>query len=491
MANEILNDELTDQIQVRHDKLNELKLNGEDPFEVVKFDKTHSSTHIFNNFDTLENQDVSIAGRIILKRLMGKAAFCHIMDGYDKIQLYVSINDIGENSYEAFKKMDIGDIIGVNGFVFKTRTGEISVHAKKLQLLSKALLPLPDKFHGLKDLDLKYRERYVDLIVNPEVKKTFVARSTIIKAIREFLDNRGFVEVDTPTLHTIQGGAEARPFITHHNTLDLDMFMRIAPELYLKRLIVGGFEKVYELGKVFRNEGMDPRHNPEFTELEIYEAYNDYIGMADLTEAMFKHVLDRLHIGPVVEYQGNFVDYSKWRRVTMIDIVKEVTGIDFNKENIKDIENKLKDMHAEVPKNITWGTLLYCAFENFVEKTLMQPTFILDYPIEISPLTKKKKSDPRLTERFEFFINGWEVGNAYSELNDPLDQLERFEAQVKERENGNDEAQMLDNDFVNSLKYGLPPTGGVGYGIDRIVMLLTNSPSIRDVILFPTMKPIK
>ena len=480
-----------EQQQIRRQKLAELQKGGRDPFAIVKFDKTAGSGDILDNFEKMEGKTVSVAGRIVLKRMMGKASFTHILDQQGKIQLYVSTNDIGEQSYEEFKKCDLGDIVGATGTVFKTRTGEISVQVTSIQLLSKSLIPLPDKHSGLKDPDLRYRERYVDMIANPEVKNVFVMRSKIITAMREFLDAEGFIEVETPILQTIPGGAEARPFVTHHNTLNLKMYMRIAPELYLKRLIVGGLERVYEIGRVFRNEGMSTRHNPEFTLMELYQAYTDYHGMMDITERMIKHILDKVIGTRKITFEGTQIDMSgNWRKVTMVDAVKEVTGIDFNKLTAKEAEEKLKKK-IEMPKTKTWGTLLYAAFDQLVEKTLIQPTFLMDYPVEVSPLAKRSPKDPRIAERFELFITGREMGNAYSELNDPIDQRARFEEQVKERERGNDEAHMMDDDFINAIEYGMPPTGGLGIGLDRMIMLLTNQPSIRDVLLFPTMKPTK
>ena len=480
-------------IQIRKEKLAELQEKGKDPFEITKFNVTHTSKQVKDNFEELEQKDVTVAGRIIAKRIMGKASFCTIQDAEGRIQSYVSINDLGEESYKEFKTYDIGDIIGITGFVFKTRTEEISVHAKEVTLLAKSLRPLPEKFHGLKDIDLRYRQRYVDLIVNPEVKETFILRSKIIKEVKNFLDNRGYLEVDTPILNTIAGGAAARPFITHHNTLNLDMYLRIANELYLKRLIVGGFDKVYEMGRMFRNEGMDIKHNPEFTNIELYSAYNDYNDMMDLTEDMFKTVAQNVLGKTNIEYQGTEIDLgSTWKRISMIDSIKEVTGVDFN--SIKTDEEAIKiatekGIELEESKK-TRGYIINAFFEEFVEETLVQPTFIYDYPIEVSPLTKKKPSDKRLTERFEVFIGGREYGNAYSELNDPIDQYERFLAQVKQREAGDEEANEMDDDFINALEYGMPPTGGLGIGIDRMIMLLTNSASIRDVLLFPTMKPL-
>ena len=434
-----------------------------------------------------------MAGRIIAKRIMGKASFCTIQDSDEKIQSYVSINDLGEESYKAFKTWDIGDIIGITGFVFKTRTEEISVHAKEVTLLSKSLRPLPEKFHGLKDVDLRYRQRYVDLIVNPEVKETFILRSKIIREVKAYLDNKGYLEVDTPILNTIAGGAAARPFITHHNTLNLDMYLRIANELYLKRLIVGGFDKVYEMGRMFRNEGMDIKHNPEFTNIELYSAYEDYHDMMDITEDMFRTVAQKVLGTAKINYQGTDLDLeSPWKRITMIDAIKEVTGVDFN--TIETDEQAIviaEEKKVEIdPIKKTRGDIINTFFEEFVEETLIQPTFIYDYPVEVSPLTKRKPSDKRLTERFEVFIGGREYGNAYSELNDPIDQYERFKKQAEARDAGDEEANMMDEDFINALEYGMPPTGGLGIGIDRLVMLLTDSASIRDVLLFPTMKPL-
>ena len=424
---------------------------------------------------------------------MGKASFAHLLDCTGSIQLYVSRDDLGEESYAAFKKTDIGDIIGVKGIVFTTRMGEISVHCKSVELLSKSLLPLPEKYHGLKDTDLRYRQRYVDLIANPEVKKTFVTRSRIISGIRACLDAQGFIEVETPILNTIAGGASARPFITHHNTLDIDMYMRIAPELYLKRLIVGGFEKVYELGRMFRNEGMDTRHNPEFTMIEMYQAYTDFHGMMDLTENIFGYIADTVIGSRKITYQGEEIDLSSpWKRITMIDAVREYVGIDFEAtEDMDQLKAQAKKAGVEFDDDITWGKLLYECFDQKVEDKLVQPTFVYDYPVDVSPLAKRKPTDKRMTERFEFFITGKEFGNAFSELNDPIDQKERFMAQVREREKGDDEAQMMDEDYVNALMYGMPPTGGLGIGVDRMVMLFTDAASIRDVLLFPTMKPIE
>ena len=478
---------------IRRDKLKELQEQGKDPFEITKYDRTNTAGEIKANYEKFEQKDVKVAGRIIAKRIMGKASFCTIQDCDEKIQSYVSINDLGEEEYKAFKTWDIGDIIGITGFVFKTRTEEISVHAKEVVLLSKSLRPLPEKFHGLKDVDLRYRQRYVDLIVNPEVKNTFMLRSKILKEIKNYLDNNGYLEVDTPILSVVAGGAAARPFITHHNTLDLDMYLRIANELYLKRLIVGGFDRVYEMGRMFRNEGMDIKHNPEFTNIELYAAYQDYNDMMNLTEEMIRTVAQKTLGTAKINYQGTDIDLeTPWKRITMIDSIKEVTGIDFNTIETDEEAIKIaKEKNVEIEESKkTRGYIINSFFEEFVEETLIQPTFIYDYPVEVSPLTKRKPLDKRLTERFECFIGGREYGNAYSELNDPIDQYERFLAQVKQRDSGDEEANMMDDDFVQALEYGMPPTGGLGIGIDRLVMLLTDSASIRDVILFPTMKPI-
>lgn len=480
-------------IQIRRDKLKELQENGKNPFEITKYNRTHTAGEVKANYDALENTDVTVAGRIIAKRIMGKASFCTIQDCDEKIQSYVSINDLGEESYKAFKTYDIGDIIGITGFVFKTRTEEISVHAKSVVLLSKSLRPLPEKFHGLKDPDLRYRQRYTDLIVNPEVKKTFELRSRIIKEMRNFLDSKGYMEVETPILNTIAGGATAKPFVTHHNALDIDMYLRIAPELYLKRLIVGGFDKVYEIGRLFRNEGMDLKHNPEFTSMELYAAYEDYNDMMNITEEMVSTIAKNVLGTTKINYQGTEIDLTpSWKRITMIDAIKEVTGVDFNEINTDEEAVKLAEERKLEVDDIkkTRGNIINIFFEEYVEETLIQPTFICDYPVEVSPLTKRKPSDPRLTERFEVFIGGREYGNAYSELNDPIDQYERFKKQVEAREAGDEEANMMDEDFVQALEIGLPPTGGLGMGIDRLIMLLTDSASIRDVLLFPTMKPL-
>ena len=480
-------------IQIRKDKLKELQEQGKDPFEITKFNRTNSAGEIKANYEEFENKDVTVAGRIIAKRIMGKASFCTIQDSDEKIQSYVSINDLGEESYKAFKTFDIGDIIGITGFVFKTRTEEISVHAKEVTLLSKSLRPLPEKFHGLKDVDLRYRQRYVDLIMNPEVKETFRKRSQIISEIRKILDEKGFLEVETPVLNTISGGATARPFITHHNTLNIPMYLRIATELNLKRLIVGGYDKVYEMGRIFRNEGMDIRHNPEFTTIELYAAYQNYHDMMDITEELFQKCAMKVCGTTRLTYQGTEIDLGgKWKRVTMIDSIKEACGVDFNTINTDEEAVALaKERKLEIPAGKeTRGHIISLFFDEYVEKTILQPTFIYDYPVEISPLAKRSPKDPRLTERFEVFIDGREYGNAFSELNDPIDQYERFKEEIAARENGDDEAGMMDEDFINALEYGMPPTGGLGIGIDRLVMLLTDSASIRDVLLFPTMKPL-
>ena len=479
-------------MKVRKEKLEELQANGKDPFEITKYNRTHNSEQVKNNFDELNEQYVSIAGRIVGKRVMGKASFCHIQDMQGKIQCYVSLNDLGEEKYKEFKTYDIGDIIGVTGFVFKTRTEEISIHVKEVVLLCKALRPLPEKFHGLKDTDLRYRQRYVDLIVNPEVKETFLKRTKILKEIRNVLDSKGYLEVDTPILNTIAGGAAARPFVTHHNTLDMDMYLRIANELYLKRLIVGGFDKVYEMGRMFRNEGISIKHNPEFTNIELYSAYEDYHDMMDIAEEIISTVAKNVLGTTKITYQGTDIDLTpSWKRITMIDAIKEVTGIDFNEiETDEEAKEIAKNLKLEYDETMTRGHIINLVFEEKVEETLIQPTFICDYPVEVSPLTKRKVDDKRLTERFELFIGGREYGNAYSELNDPIDQYERFLKQVEARENGDEEANMMDEDFITALEYGMPPTGGLGLGIDRLIMLLTDSASIRDVLLFPTMRPL-
>ena len=480
-------------MQIRRDKLRELQEQGKDPYQITKFNRTNTAGEIKANYEKFEQKDVTVAGRIIAKRIMGKASFCTIQDSDGKIQSYISINDLGEESYKEFKTWDIGDIIGITGFVFKTRTEEISVHAKSAILLSKSLRPLPEKFHGLKDVDLRYRQRYVDLIMNPEVKETFIKRTQIINEIRNILNEKGYLEVETPILNTISGGATARPFVTHHNTLDIDMYLRIATELNLKRLIVGGYDKVYEIGRIFRNEGMDIRHNPEFTSIEFYAAYQDYHDMMDITEEIFQRCSMKVCGTTKITYQGTEIELGgKWKRISMIDSIKEVTGVDFNTINTDEEAVSLaKERNIEIPNGKeTRGNVISLFFDEYVEKTLIQPTFIYDYPIEISPLAKKCKDDPRLTQRFEAFIGGREYGNAFSELNDPIDQYERFKEEIRARENGDDEAGMMDEDFVNALEYAMPPTGGEGIGIDRLVMLLTDSASIRDVLLFPTMKPL-
>ena len=480
-------------MKVRKEKLDNLIAEGKNPFEITKFNRTHTSEDIEKHYDELEGKDVTVAGRIMSKRIMGKASFCHIQDATGKIQSYVSIYDLGEESYKQFKEDDIGDIIGITGFVFKTKTGEISIHAKELVLLTKSLRPLPEKFHGLKDTDLRYRQRYVDLIVNPEVKQTFEKRIKIIKEMRRILDEKGYMEVETPILQTIAGGATAKPFITHHNSLDIDLYLRVAPELYLKRLIVGGFDKVYEIGRNFRNEGMDIKHNPEFTNMELYAAYENMEDMMAITEELISTIAKNVLGTTKITYQGTEIDLTpSWKRISMIDSIKEVTGVDFNTiETDEEAKKAAEELHVELDElKLTRGEIINQVFEAKVEETLIQPTFIYDYPVEVSPLTKRKPSDPRLTERFEVFIGAREYGNAYSELNDPIDQYKRFKKQVEARDAGDEEANMMDEDFINALEYGMPPTGGLGIGVDRLVMLLTDSASIRDVLLFPTMKPI-
>ena len=480
---------LTEVVKVRRDKLEALKNNGKNPFEVTRFDGVISSEEIKGNFEKLEGSQVRVAGRIISKRVMGKASFFHIQDGAGRIQGYARRDVMGDEPYAEYKTYDIGDIVGLDGEAFRTNAGEISVKCHSVTLLSKSLLPLPEKFHGLKDMDLRYRQRYVDLIVNPEVKETFAKRSKIIKAIRDYLDEKGFMEVETPILHGTAGGAAARPFITHHNTLDIDMYLRIATELHLKRLIVGGFERVYEIGRIFRNEGMDIKHNPEFTTMELYQAYTDYNGMMELCEGLFAHCAKVLYGTTKITYQGQEIDLTPpWNRMSMNDAVKQYTGMDFASATDEQAREMAKKLGLEV-ENETAGKILSMAFDAFVEEKLVQPTFITDYPVEISPLAKRKADNPKLTERFELFITSRELANAFSELNDPIDQKQRFVDQLKEREAGDEEAHMMDEDYVNALEYGLPPTGGIGIGIDRMVMLLTDSYSIRDVLLFPTMKP--
>ena len=492
--NEVQEVDLNQLMKVRREKLAELQNEGKNPYEITKFDRTNTAGEIKANYEKFEEKDVTVAGRIIAKRIMGKASFCTIQDCDERIQSYIRIKELGEESYKAFKTYDIGDFIGISGFVFKTRTEEISVHAKEVTLLSKSLRPLPEKFHGLKDPDLRYRQRYVDLIVNPEVKETFEKRSKIIKEIRKILDEKGFLEVETPMLNTILGGANARPFVTHHNALDIDMYLRIAPELYLKRLIVGGFDRVYEIGRLFRNEGMDIKHNPEFTSMELYASYMDFNDMMDITEEIVSRCAKEVLGTTKITYQGQEIDLTPtWKRITMIDAIKEVTGIDFNTINSDEEAVALakeRNIIIPDPTKETRGDVISLFFEEYVEETLIQPTFVYDYPVEISPLAKRKASDKRLTERFELFIGGREYGNAFSELNDPIDQYERFKKQVEAREAGDEEAGMMDEDYVQALEYGMPPTGGLGIGIDRLIMLLTDSASIRDVLLFPTMKPL-
>jgi len=480
-------------MKVRRDKLAQLQEEGENPFDVTTYNQEYHTAEIIEKFDEMEGMQVSIAGRLMSKRVMGKASFFDLRDREGKIQLYVTRDDMGEEVYKKFKKLDIGDLVGVTGEVFRTQKGEISVRTNGYTLLSKSLLPLPEKFHGLRDTDLRYRQRYVDLIMNPEVKRTFEIRSKVITGIRNYLDSRGYMEVDTPILNTIPGGATARPFITHHNTLDIDMYMRIAPELYLKRLIVGGFERVYEMGRQFRNEGMDVKHNPEFTTMEVYQAYTDYEGMMNLTEDMISTVAQEVLGTTKVTFQGTEIDLSPgWARMTMIESIKKFAGVDFGETTTdEEAEAMAKSVGIEVEKGMKRGEIINLAFEEKVEDNLVQPTFIYEYPVEVSPLAKRYKDNPAFTERFEVFILGSEYGNAFSELNDPIDQKGRFMDQVAKREKGDEEANMMDEDFVTALEYGMPPTGGLGIGIDRLVMLLTDSYSIRDVLLFPTMKPIE
>lgn len=484
--------DLSEQARVRREKLAELQQNGEDPYQITSYPVTHHNQQIRDDFDALEGQEVCIAGRMMSRRDMGKANFVDLRDSTDRMQVYVRVNDVGEEVFDAFKKWDIGDIVGVKGTVFRTRRGEISVHATALTLLSKALLPLPEKFHGLTDTDMRYRQRYVDLIVNPEVKDTFVKRSQILREIRSYLDERGYIEVDTPVLHTLEIGAAARPFITHHNALDLDMYLRIETELYLKRLIVGGFERVYEVGRIFRNEGMDTSHNPEFTTIEMYQAYTDYFGMMDLIEDMYKTLTQKVCGTGVITYQGIEIDMaSPWTRMTMAESVKKYAGVDYYSwTSDEDARTCAKEKGVEVEEgaSATKGHVLIAFFEAFVEEKLVQPTIIYDYPVENSPLAKRKPSDPAFTERFEYFIYNREMGNAFSELNDPIDQKERFRKQVEAKRAQGANAE-IDEDFITALEYGLPPTGGLGFGLDRLVMLLTDNYSIRDVLLFPTMKP--
>ena len=483
---------LGELLKIRREKLAALQEAGKNPFEITKYDVTHHSSDVKESFEELEGKSVSLAGRIMSKRVMGKASFCHIQDLKGTIQVYVARDNIGEDSYKDFKKYDIGDIVGISGEVFKTKTGEISIHATSVTLLSKSLQILPEKYHGLTNTDTRYRQRYVDLIMNEEVKDTFVKRSKIIKEIRNFLDERGFMEVETPMLVANAGGAAARPFETHYNALDEDVKLRISLELYLKRLIVGGLEKVYEIGRVFRNEGVDTRHNPEFTLMELYQAYTDYYGMMDLTESMFKYLAEKVCGSSVITYNGIEIDFGKpFERITMVDCIKKYAGIDFDEVKTDEEAKALaREKNIEFEERHTKGDIVNLFFEEFCEKNLIQPTFVMDHPLAISPLTKKKPDDPEKVERFELFINTWEMCNAYSELNDPIDQRERFAKQEEAFANGDEEANHTDEDFLNALSIGMPPTGGIGYGIDRLVMLLTDSPAIRDVLLFPTMKPL-
>ena len=493
----VLND--TSELKIRRDKLANLYESGKNPFEITKYDVTHTSVNAIKEYSDNEEAllaegkelRVRVAGRMVGKRVMGKASFAHLLDADGKIQLYVSRDDLGEEDYAGFKKWDVGDIIGVEGILFRTRTGEISVHAKSATLLAKSLLPLPEKFHGLTNLEQRYRQRYVDLIVNPEVKDTFYKRSKILSLIRSYLDSKGYLEVDTPILLPIEIGASARSFKTHHNTLDIPMYLRIETELYLKRLIVGGMHKVYEVGRIFRNEGMDQKHNPEFTTIELYEAFTDYYGMMDLVEELYKMLAKEVCGDTKIAYQGTEIDLGNWERLTMVDAVKKYAGVDYYSwKNDEEARACAKALHVEVPADATAGTVLVEIFDAYVEDKLIQPTFIYDYPVENSPLAKRKPEDSRFTERFEYFINATEYGNAFSELNDPIDQRERFEKQVakKRAEDPNTTAE-VDYDYVTALEYGMPPTGGLGFGVDRLVMLLTDSASIRDVLLFPTMKP--
>ena len=484
--------DLNQLLKVRREKLAELQANGKDPFQIVKYDATHHSQEIKDAFEELEGKAVSVAGRIMSKRVMGKASFCNIQDLQGNIQSYVARDNIGEESYKDFKKMDIGDIVGIEGDVFKTKTGEISIHATAVTLLSKSLQVLPEKFHGLTNTDLRYRQRYVDLIMNPEVKDTFIKRSKIISAIRKYLDGQGFMEVETPMLVANAGGAAARPFETHFNALDEDFKLRISLELYLKRLIVGGLERVYEIGRVFRNEGLDTRHNPEFTLMELYQAYTDYKGMMDLTENLYRHVAQEVLGTTQIVYNGIEMDLGKpFERITMVDAVKKYANVDFNEVHTLEEARALADAHhIEYEERHKKGDILNLFFEEYVEEHLIQPTFVMDHPVEISPLTKKKPENPDYVERFEFFMNGWEMANAYSELNDPIDQRERFKAQEEQLAQGDEEANTTDEDFMNALEIGMPPTGGIGFGIDRMCMLLTDSSAIRDVLLFPTMKSL-
>ncbi|MBE9917132.1 lysine--tRNA ligase [Paenibacillus donghaensis] len=488
--------ELSEMLQIRRGKLDELRNMGIDPFG-KKYNRTHRAGDLLAKYDGMtkeeldeQHAEVRVAGRIMAKRGMGKAIFAHIQDLSGKIQIYVRQDSVSETAFEAFRLLDLGDIVGVVGTMFKTKTGETTIKASEVEVLSKSLYPLPDKYHGLKDVELRYRQRYVDLIINPEVQQTFITRSRIIQSMRRYLDSHGYLEVETPTLHAIAGGAAAKPFITHHNALDMELYMRIAIELHLKRLIVGGLEKVYEIGRVYRNEGISTRHNPEFTMIELYEAYADYKDIMNLTENMIAHIAQEVLGTQLIDYQGHEVNLAPgWRRVSMVDAVKEVKGVDFGVQMTDEEAHRLaKEHNVKVEPHMTFGHILNAFFEEFVEETLIQPTFVTGHPVEISPLAKKNEEDPRFTDRFELFIVAREHANAFSELNDPIDQRQRFEAQLKEREQGNDEAHEMDEDFLNALEYGMPPTGGLGIGVDRLVMLLTNSPSIRDVLLFPHMR---
>lgn len=492
MAQQNVQQDINQLLKVRREKLADLQERGRDPFKITKFDVSHHSMEIKENYANLEGKNVSVAGRMMFKRVMGKASFCNIQDLQGNIQVYVARDDIGEDDYKDFKKYDAGDILGITGRVFTTQTGEISVHAEAVTLLSKSLQILPEKYHGLTDTDTRYRQRYVDLIMNADVKDTFIKRSKVLSSIRKFLDQEGFMEVETPMLVSNAGGAAARPFETHFNALDEDLKLRISLELYLKRLIVGGMERVYEIGRVFRNEGLDTRHNPEFTLMELYQAYTDYYGMMDLTERLYRYVAKEVTGSEVITYGEHTMDLSKpFERITMADAVKKYSGVDFNDiHTLEEARAKAKEHHIQFEKRHGKGDILNLFFEEFVEEHLIQPTFVMDHPIEISPLTKKKPDNPEYVERFEFFMNGWEMANAYSELNDPIDQRERFEAQEKAFAAGDDEANHTDEDFLNALCIGMPPTGGIGYGIDRMVMMMTNSPAIRDVLLFPTMKSL-
>ena len=484
--------DLNQLLKVRREKLAELQAEGKDPFKIVKYDVTHHSQDIKDQFEELEGKDVTIAGRMMSKRVMGKASFCHVQDLKGMIQSYVARDSIGEDAYKAFKKLDVGDIIGIKGQVFRTKTGEISIHASEVTLLSKSLQVLPEKFHGLTNTDTRYRQRYVDLIMNAEVKDTFIKRSRILSAVRRYLDGQGFMEVETPMLVSNAGGAAARPFETHFNALDEDFKLRISLELYLKRLIVGGLERVYEIGRVFRNEGLDTRHNPEFTLMELYQAYTDYHGMMDLTENLYRYVAQEVLGTTTIVYNGVEMDLGKpFERITMVDAVKKYSGVDFNEiHTLEEAREAAKEHHVEFEERHKKGDILNLFFEEYVEEHLVQPTFVMDHPIEISPLTKKKPENPDYVERFEFFMNGWEMANAYSELNDPIDQRARFAAQEELFAQGDEEANHTDEDFLNALEIGMPPTGGIGFGIDRMCMLLTDSAAIRDVLLFPTMKSL-